>query len=326
MSTETAAVRSACGLLPGSLRALHRLIGSDRTTFLQGMLSNDVARLSPGQGTYATHLTQQGRIVSDLRVFVLEDEVWLDVPATRLRPLREALERFLVADDVEFLDGNEYEPLLALEGPQAFTIAAAVFAAPFEDLPQYAHRAATFRTTKVRVAAASHTGEHGVLIFGPLPVANELQAACRAAGATPVSATATDVLRLEAGIPWFDRDMDESTLVAEIGLRDAISFQKGCYIGQEVVERVSARGQVQKKLVGMIVSESTPPASGTKLLSGSNEVGWITSAAWSDTRNAIIALGYVRREHWEIDTALTLPDGRSARVAPVPFVPCPAFA
>lgn len=290
------------------------------------MLSNDVLRLSPGQGTYATHLTQQGRIVSDLRVYVLEEEIWLDVPVKRLQPLREALERFLVADDVEFLEGDDFEPLLALEGPQAHTVAAAVFGARFDDLPLHSHRPATFGATSVRIAAVSHTGEHGLLVFGPTSTASRLEAACQAAGATSVSEAALDVLRLEAGIPWFDRDMEESTLVAEIGLRDAISFQKGCYIGQEVVERVSARGQVQKKLVGIVVSGTEPPTSGTKLLGGANEVGWITTAAWSDRRDAVIALGYVRREHWEVDTELALDDGRNARVAALPFVPCPAFA
>src|ERR1700693_2456403 len=112
---EWAAVRQRCGLLDAGFRALLRLTGSDRVTFLQGMLSNDVALLKDGEGTYAALLTQQGKLVSDLRAYVLADEVWLDVAATRAAAVRESLERFIIADDVEFAADESWAPLVAIE-------------------------------------------------------------------------------------------------------------------------------------------------------------------------------------------------------------------
>src|SRR6266478_6974031 len=104
VQSEWAAVRQRCGLLDAGFRGLLRVIGSDRVTFLQGMLSNDVARLRAGEGTFAALLTQQGKIVADLRVYVLAEEVWLDVPAAQTAAVRESLERYIIADDVEFAD------------------------------------------------------------------------------------------------------------------------------------------------------------------------------------------------------------------------------
>ena len=109
-----------------------------------------------------------------------------------------------------------------------------------------------------------------------------------------------DVLRIEAGIPWHGRDIDESTLISEVGIDTAISYKKGCYLGQEVVERVAARGQVHRKLVGLLCAGREVPAPETKLTRDGKEVGWITSAVWSPARAAVVALGYARRECWEV--------------------------
>jgi folate-binding protein YgfZ len=251
---ECAAVRRRCGVLDAGCRALLRMTGADRLSFLQGMLSNDVARLHDGEGTYAALLTQQGKVVSDLRLYVLAEEVWLDVP--------------------------------------------------------------------VRLVAASHTGERGYLLLGSPGSGAVLWARCCAAGAEPVGYEALDVLRIEAGIPWHGRDMDETTLIGEVGLEAAISYRKGCYLGQEIVERVSARGQVQRKLVGLLCAGRTPPPAGAVLTHDGKEVGWLTSSTWSPTRNAVVALGYVRREHWDNGTAVQvqLPAGTiDAAVAVLPF-------
>ena len=119
LQSEWAAVRQGCGVLDARFRGLLRLVGSDRTTFLQGMLSNDVVELHDGQGTYAAFLTQQGKVVSDLRVYVLADGLWIDVPSQRWTAVRDGLGRYIIADDVEFSEDGACEPLLALEGPLA---------------------------------------------------------------------------------------------------------------------------------------------------------------------------------------------------------------
>jgi folate-binding protein YgfZ len=322
LGEEWASVRRRCGLLDAGFRSLWRLRGGDRHSFLQGMVSNDVASLPDGSGTYAALLTIQGRVVSDLRIFVLDEEVWLDVPATHAAAVRAALEKYIIADDVEFAEDDAWTPLVAVEGPQAARVLVAVVGENLSELAPFAHREVIFDGTTLRVAAVTHGGESGYLIFGPPAAAGPLWEHCRAAGAEPVGMEALDVLRIEAGIAWMGRDMDDSILVSEVGIEAAISYKKGCYLGQEVVERVAARGQVQRKLVGLEIDGGAPPPAAAKLLHADKEVGWISSAAWSPTRNTVVALGYVRRELWEPGTELeaTWPGGTaSVRVASLPF-------
>jgi folate-binding protein YgfZ len=309
-------------VLDAGFRALLRLIGSDRVTFLQGMVSNDVARLQSGAGTYAALLTQQGKVVSDLRVFVLPDELWLDVPAARAAAVRENLERYIIADDVEFAADASMAPLVVIEGPQADRVLLAVTGESATELPPFAHREMTFDGVCVRAVAVTHTGERGYLLFGEPAVAPNLWKHCRAAGAEPVGMEALDVLRIEAGIPWYGRDFDDTTLISEVGLEAAISYQKGCYLGQEVVERVAARGQVHRKLVGLLCDGGKVPPPDSKLLHDGKEVGWITSAVWSPARDAVIALGYARRESWDLGTEMHVALAETsvgARVAAVPL-------
>jgi glycine cleavage system T protein len=322
LHSEWSAVRQRCGLLDARFRGLLRMTGNDRVTFLQGMVSNDVARLKVGEGTYAALLTQQGRVVSDLRVSVLADELWLDVPAARTANVRDSLERYIIADDVEWVADDSCAPLVAVEGPQADRVLIAVTGEAVTGLPMFAHRELTFDGTHIRAVATTHTGETGYLLFGRPAAGPSLWEYCRAAGAEPVGMEALDVLRIEAGIPWYGRDMDESLLISEVGLEAAISYEKGCYLGQEVVERVAARGQVHRKLVGLVCDGQQVPPPGAKLLHDGKEAGWITSTVWSPARAAVIALGYARRECWEVGTEVqvALVEGTvTARVAPLPF-------
>lgn len=317
---EWAAVRHGCGLLDARFRRLLRMTGTDRVAFLQGMLTNDVAGLHTGEGVYAALLTIQGKIVSDLRVYALDDELWLDVPAMRAQPVREALERYIIADDVEFA-GDDWAVLVALEGPHAARAIESVFAARLDGLPAMTHRELTFDGAPVRIAAVTHSGEAGYLVFGQAAVAARLWERCREAGAVPVGMEALDVLRLEAGIPSYGRDMDESVLIGEVGLEAAISHRKGCYLGQEVVERLAARGQVHRKLVGLVCTTEQPPPAQSQLTHQAKEIGWITSAAWSPARRQIIALGYAGRGCWDPGTELEIAGAQqaSARVEPLPF-------
>jgi folate-binding protein YgfZ len=318
---EWSAVRRRHGLLDARFRGLLRLTGSDRTTFLQGMLTNDVARLQDGQGTYAALLTVQGRLVSDLRVYVLAEELWLDLPAVRVQAVRETLEHHIIADDVEFVT-DERAALVVLEGPHADQTVRAVFGEDVQELPPLAHRELRLDGNPVRLVTVTHTGEGGYIVFGNPATAASLWQRCQTAGAEPVGMEALDVLRLEAGMPWYGRDMDERMLISEVGLEAAISYRKGCYLGQEVVERVAARGQVQRKLVGLMCEGQVVPPPDSQLVRDGDEAGWITSAAWSPARAGIIALGYVRREHWDpgVEMQVALPQGSTtARVVPLPF-------
>lgn len=324
--TEWAAVRQRCGLLDARFRGVLRVTGADRETFLQGMLTNDVVGLAEGSGLYAAVLTIQGRIVSDLRVFKLADELWLEAPAARIDVVRATLDHYIIADDVELLPADTWAPLVAIEGPDAGRIAQEVLGVPVTTLEPFGHQACTVDGARLRVAAVTHSGEHGYLVFGSPAVASELWERCGAAGAEPVGMDALDVLRIEAGIPWYGRDMDEELLVSEVGIESAISYRKGCYLGQEVVERVAARGQVQRKLVGLTCAGDGVPAVPVNVRRDGRDVGWITSAAWSPARREIVALAYLRRDWWDPGTAVEIatPEPLPAVVVALPFYARPA--
>ncbi len=320
---EWAALRQRCGLLDGQWRALYVARGEDRVSFLQGMLTTDLTRMEPGQGAYAALLTIQGRVVSDLRVFMLSDELWLDFPFTHAEAAVQHLEKHIVADDVEIGPHGEMTPLLSLEGPQAARVALAVFGESLAGLARFAHRTVTFDGTRARVARVSHSGEPGYLVWAEDAVAPWLWERCLAAGAEPVGFEALQAARIEAGIPWVGVDMDESTLISEVGIEDAITYGKGCYLGQEVVERVAARGQVQRRRVGLLATGAEVPQASASLQLGGREVGKVTSACWSPALRCGAAMGYVRREAWEEGTELDAVGERGrcrVRVAHLPFV------
>jgi glycine cleavage system T protein len=300
---EWQAIRQAVGILDARHRGLIAVTGGDRVSFLQGQLTNDVNQLAPGNGTYAALLTIQGRVVADLYVFVLADRVLLDVPAIRSDAVRAALERFIIADDVELAIGG-IDALLSVEGPRAAQLLSDVAGATLADLQPYQHREIAIDSVTVRVVAIGQTGEAGFRLLGLRTDAATLWQRLIAAGATPVGLDALNVLRLEAGIPWYGIDMDEEALVMEVGLDDAISFNKGCYLGQEVVERVAARGHVNRKLCGLIGAASIVPPAGTTLSRDGKDIGHVTSAAASPALGSIVALGYVHRSAGDIGTVL----------------------
>lgn len=318
---EYAVLRSGCAVLDAGFRGFACLGGEDRTTFVQGMVSNDVAGLKPGEGVHAAILTVQGRVVTDLRVFVLDAAVVLDFPVHRRESGLETLERYVVADDVEFVE-PPFVPLVLLEGRTAAAVFAGAFGVAVGTLPRFAHVDFTFAGTLLRVAAVTHSGEPGFLVAGPHAVAAALWERACGAGAVPVGADALEIARVEAGIPLVDADMDETYLAPEVGLADAISFRKGCYIGQEVVERVASRGNVQKRLVGLRLDGAAAVPPQTALFGDGREVGFVTSCVVSPELG-VIALGYARRGVWDPGTRVDVAaDGpaRSATVVELPFV------
>jgi glycine cleavage system T protein len=322
--SEYQAVREKAGLLDHSFRVQLRMTGEDRVSFLQGIVSNDVKALRPGEGCAAALLTEQGRLVADLRVYALDSALLLDVDARVKDKAAEALSRFVIADDVEAEDLSEQQVTLSLQGPLApRVLAAAGLPAALPNVFQ--HSEGTTGGTSVRVIHADDTGEGGYEILVPRGQAERVWQALLQAGEPlglqPVGLTALNLLRVEAGIPWYGVDMDESRIVLEVGLEHAISFKKGCYLGQEVVERATARGHVNRKLSGLLISGETIPVSGDKLFSDSQEVGWVTSAVDSPGLGRPIALAYVRREHLAPGTQLRIDRQGTPVIAEVTTLP-----
>ena len=306
---EYAAVCEKAGLIDLSFRTQVKFTGEDRSDFLQGMLSNDVKALRPGDGCSATLLTEQGRIVADLRVYAEESAILLDLDARIKEKTVEALDRFIIADDVEIEDLSAHQVTIAVQGPAAAQVLAA---AGLSSLPEQElqHQDETIADVRVRVVRSDQTGKGGYEFHVPSGRAPVVwQALAQLDGLLPVGHTALNMLRVEAGIPWYGLDMDEDRIVLEVGLDRAISFNKGCYLGQEVVERASARGHMNRLLIGFLLQnkgQDALPTRGDRLLKEDKEVGWLTSITTSPTLGRPIALGYVRREHGEPGTRLRI--------------------
>lgn len=311
---EYAALREAAGVLDLSFRSRLCLTGADHRKFLHGQVTNDVNRLAVGEGCYAALISAKGRMHSDLNVFRLADELLLDFEPGLGAAVAGRLEKYIIADDVRIVDAAPAYGLLSLQGPRAGEVLALLGL----NLPPPL-QALGFTTTTHPVLGQLYlmnqprTGTGGFDLFIPTAalgaVADKLIAAAKTVGGRATGWTALETARIEAGIPRFGADMDETTLPPEAGLEArAISYAKGCYIGQEVIARIRTYGQVTKTLRGLRLADDLPglPVKGDKLFKDGKEAGFITSATASPRLQANLALGYVRREANEPGNELRL--------------------
>ncbi len=303
------ALTEQAGIGAVALRHPLSVTGKDRASFLHGLLSNEVRTLIAGTGCYAAWLTPQGRMLTDVHVFETGDSMLLDVPADVAGPVLQRLDQSLFSEDVQLADlGTRVTPLW-IHGPRAAsTIGSAVAdASGLDGWAEYTHGAFSFAGTTVRVARVSQLDVPGFCLYVEHGVVAPLRDALARAGAVTVDAPAIDAARIEAGYPVFGVDMTTDTIPLEAGIEDrAISFTKGCYVGQEVIVRVMHRGggRVARRLMGLRFDEGLP-ASGARLFAGEREAGWITSVALSP-RTGAIGLGYVHRDSAVAGTRLTV--------------------
>jgi folate-binding protein YgfZ len=313
---EHAALRASAGVLDLSFRSRICLTGADRARFLHGQVTNDVNRLRPGEGCYAAITTSKGKMESDVNIYALQDELLLDFEPGLTQNISQRLEKFIVSDDVQVVDVAALYGLLSVQGPKAGEAIKAL--GIFNELP-----AQEFQSVKISDSMLgeiylinqsridwSAVGAHGVTrptlgfdLFVPTDslgaVADKLIAAAKSVGGRACGCDALEIARIEAGIPRYGLDMDESNIPLECGIESrAVSYKKGCYIGQEVINRIHSIGHVNKELRGLRLTDDLKnlPAKGDKLFHEGKEVGYVTSAVKSSALNANIALGYVRRE------------------------------
>jgi folate-binding protein YgfZ len=326
------AVREAAGVLDRSRRGRIRLTGQDRRDYLQGLLTNDIAALTPGTGCYAALLTAQGRMISDMYVVETGDSVLLDTEPDVVDRVRELLEQFVFSEDVQVVDETRSLAQVSLIGPKAVEIAERVVGATgLDSLQVLQNRVAPWRESPLVIVRRDDLGAPGFDLVIDRSLAENLIDALRAAGAAPVEESTAEITRIEGGRPKFRRDMNEETIPLEAGIEErAISLTKGCYVGQEIIIRVLHRGhgRVARRLVGLMFEPSTPvPAPGDRVRVGNREVGAITSATWSPALHRPIAMAYVHREFVEPLTTVDVVSGTVASpavVSPLPFVPRPA--
>jgi folate-binding protein YgfZ len=326
-AAEYGAVRTTAGLIDLSHRALLQFTGDDRLTFLQGMLSNDLLLLRTFQGHHATILSQQGKVLADVRVLCAMNSVYLDFWDELKDKIVAHLNRYLVADEVEIVDRSEEYATLSLQGPSSEAIVMAL--AADSELPKQVGHHAMFNAdgTAICVVRDSYTGETGFDLIIPrtetLKIAERLSTIGQQLGARWVGQEALETLRIEAGIPRYGIDITEDNLLLETGLETHVSYTKGCYLGQEIVERVRSRGHVNRKLRGLLIEGEDRVVHSDAIKTGEKQVGTITSSVYSPGLSRPIALGYVHRDQWESGTRLTIDrDGTpvSAQVTDLPFV------
>jgi folate-binding protein YgfZ len=294
-------------LVDRSERGKLALTGSERKEFLQGQVTNDVERLEPGSGCYAAFLTHKGKMLGDLRILDAGDELLLDCERVALQELFTMIRRFKLGREVELHKRTLERGLLSLLGPGARRIAG--------DVPQqeHAHRAAEIAGAPVRLIAT----DLGVDVLCDAEDTGRVADALVAAGAVRASEGDAEVLRVETGRPRYGVDLDDSVIPQEAGLNErAVSFEKGCYVGQETVARLYFRGKPNRHLRGLKLS--APAASGQPLRLGEREVGKLTSVVESP-RFGPIALALVRREAAPGDALTVGDDGVRAEVVDLPF-------
>ena len=319
------AARAGAAVLERDDRGRIFVSGVDRASWLQGLLTNDVQALKTGEGCYAAYLTPQGRMIADVFVYELGDVILLTLPLAQTKAVIERLDQMVFSEDVQLGDATSAFRTRTIVGPEAARLLAAVLgisAADLSALQPHANRRMQYNGQPAIVTRVVDTGEPGYDIHVDLERADELMRALTAAGAAVLDPAEADAIRIEAGIPAFNRDMNEETIPLEAGIQSrAISFTKGCYVGQEVIIRVLHRGhgRVARKLVGLTLEGEAAPSAGAAVSADGRDVGHVTSSALSPALKRPIALAYVHRDFVAPGTAVSV-GGARGEVTALPFV------
>ncbi|HTD44402.1 MAG TPA: glycine cleavage T C-terminal barrel domain-containing protein [Bryobacteraceae bacterium] len=296
------ALREHVAWIDLSGRGKIRASGEDRARLLHAMTTQQVEQMKPGEGAYAFFLNAQGRILGDVNLFCFEEYFLLDTEPETRQKLFEHLDRYIIADDVTLEDLTEEMATIAIEGPQAASVLEKL-GAPIPETP-YQTRAWGDRI----VARVSSTGSEGFFVF--LPASGRPELTGQLGGVREASADDARRVRIEHGHPRYGEEITERYLVQETGQAHAVNFTKGCYLGQEIVERVRSRAQIHRVLRRLEINALEPPAAGTKLTSGGADAAEIASSAFSPALAKVVALAYVRVQFAEPGTELRLGDAR----------------
>jgi folate-binding protein YgfZ len=329
---EYAAVRErGAGLIDLSCRGRLLVSGSEAVQFLNGLITNDMKTLVENHWMPAAFPTVQGRLLASVRVihqsaadsaggngFLIDTE-----PATHAQ-VRKIVERFTLAGDFHVTDVTGQTALLSIQGTNAGDIVRTLFGDSAATLEPYQLIITSWDQTSVTIIRASHTAADGFDLVVDAKSAAALWEALVGAGARPMGFDALEILRVEGGQPSFGIDMDETNVVSETGLDDAVSFTKGCYLGQEIIARIKYRGHVAKKLSGLMLAAPAKIERDARIHSADGkEIGRVTSVTFSPHLGSTIALGYVKYDYLAPGTEVTVSAGDGelpARVVALPFV------
>jgi aminomethyltransferase len=320
---EHLAVRERAGAADLSARGLVRVSGADRAKYLHSILTNDLLALEPGQGCYAALLDVKGHLQADMRLFALDDALLIDLDPAASAATVSTLKRYIVIYKVKLEEISATLIHLAMWGPKCGDWLTALFGQTLPPLPDYHHVTWPWRGEPILVIRLSETGEEGAHLLVPAEIAvpfwNALVEAGRPIGAVPIGARAVESLRIEAGLPRFGAELDATRFPAEAGIEQAVSYTKGCYLGQETTMRIKTQGSVNRKLVGLLLDGPRLPEPGAPLFADGQKVGVMTSVLDSPTLKRKIAMGYAQKGFFAPGTVLTLDDQHRATITPLPF-------
>lgn len=274
--------------------------GEDRARLLHAMTTNHVQQLKAGGGCYAFFLNAQGRILGDANLLCREQDLLIDTEPETCASLMAHLNRFIIADDVTLDDVTARLATVAVEGPRSGAAAVALGLMVPETPGAFGG------VRDVLVANLTHTGAPGFWLIAPVEAKEVLVSEIEAAGVVEADAGAVRAVRIENGRPRYGEDITEAQIPQETQVDRALHSNKGCYLGQEIVERVRSRGHINRLLVHLAIETAAAPAHGEKIEAGGKPVGEITSAAFSPALSKTFALGYVRAEHSRPGAAFTV--------------------
>lgn len=326
-TAEYEAVRNKVGIIDMSDRGKLRLSGKEHLKFLQGMLTNDVIKLEEGKGMYAAVLTVKGRMLSDMNVYREPESVLLDLEPGLNEKVEELLKKFRLSYKAQIDDITDDLGLISVHGPNAGKLVSSISGVDVSGLEELSHKKARVDTAELLIVKINRTGEEGLDVYAPSDsiegIWSVLMDNGKELGVKPVGLDAYNTLRIEAGIPIYGADMDEETIPIEAGIWRALNFEKGCYVGQEVVARIKWRGHVNRHLMGLTMAGEDLPASGDEIFAGEKKIGRITSSVFSPALGRPVALGYVRREFKSPGTEVIIKVkgelSEKAKVSELPF-------
>ena len=322
---EYAAVRDdGAGLIDLSSRARIEVSGAEAVQFLNGLVTNDMKTLADGKWMLAAFPTPQGRLISSTRVLRRGDSFLFDTEAVSHAALYKTLERFTLAGDFRVADKTDTLAQLSIQGSRAAEIVGQVLGQEAASLERWRVLTIEWKDALLSIIRATHTAEDGFDLFVDASHALSLWEALTSNGARPVGFDALEILRIEAGLPRYGLDMDETNIVTEAGLDEAVSYTKGCYTGQEIIARIRWRGHVAKKLTGLLLGEEGKVEREAKILAtDGKEIGRVTSSAFSPRLKRTIALGYIKYDYLAPGTEVRVRVGdeeREAVVTELPYV------
>jgi folate-binding protein YgfZ len=320
---EFSALLQGCGIYDLGFRARIALTGGDRVRWMNGMVTNNVRDLPAGHGIYAFLLNSQGRILGDMHVYNMGETLLVETDRSQVEKIIATFDHFIIMDDVEIKNLSDEQTALGLAGPKARELlnAAGIILPEMQPLqvitPQCKCDCGCVECTVIRGEDAQYESYE---IWLAAKGVYQTWQALLAAGATPVGSEALEMQRVSAGIPLYGADIRERDLPQETEQMRALNFNKGCYVGQEIVERIRSRGNVHRKFTGFLAEGAASIAAGAKIVSGEKEVGEVTSVAVLSTPSGerTVALGYIRREVGVPGREVTIGTAKAV-VIPVPL-------